>query len=95
METRKTIIQGHGDKPMVGADGKPLQCLLWGNNAAWICQCGELLGNRTAESKKQKVKAVCCPNDQCRLTYGIVPGLNDSGNYQLGPAESVHLIVDK
>ena len=87
MKTRKTIIQGPG--------GKPLQCLLWGNNASWICQCGELLGNRTAGSKKPKIKAVRCSNDQCRLTYGIVSGLNDSGNYQFGPAKSVRLIVDK
>lgn len=85
MKTKKTTI----DCP----DGTELKGLLWGNNAAWICKCGEWLGNRTAQCEKRTVQLVVC--DKCGLKYGIVPGLNDSNNYYLGSVESVHVITDE
>ena len=46
-------------KHIVDSSGKPIEasrCLIWGNNAAWICandDCGKLLGNRTGNGEHQ------------------------------------------
>ena len=51
-------------KAIVDTDGNPIKasrCLIWGNNASWICvndDCGQLLGNRTANGE-HKVACGC------------------------------------
>ena len=52
------------EKRIVDSSGNPIEasrCLIWGNNAAWICangNCGKLLGNWTHDSGYQ-VKCSC------------------------------------
>ena len=41
MKTKKTTV--------IFPDKTEGKGLLWGNNAAWICKCGELLGNWTGD----------------------------------------------
>ena len=76
-------------------DGKPLDGLMWGNNAAWICKCGKLLGDRTAQKKARTINPVRCRNDNCRLLYGIVPRMNSKGYYNGSAVESVCFIDEQ
>lgn len=68
------------------ADGQPVegsQALMWGNNAAWLCtQCGQLLGNRTADGE-------CNVSCACGAGYEILRVPNQNGNLNLGPATGV------
>ena len=70
-------------------DGKETQCLLWGNNAAWICQCGELLGERTAQDEHIDKQIVKC---HCGKQYEITRGKNKKRNYNQGKALKVEFL---
>jgi homoaconitase/3-isopropylmalate dehydratase large subunit len=62
------------------------RALLWGNNAAWICQsCGELLGGRTGNIELH----VTC--DSCRAPYTILRVKSRQGAYHLGAAAGVQV----
>lgn len=78
METKKRSITGPDRKPIHNS-----KALIWGNNAAWLCECGELLGNRTGDTEYQ----VKCIN--CEAEYGIERKENRSGNLHLGAATGV------
>jgi len=67
-------------------DGIPIdesKALVWGNNAAWVCSCGELLANRTGDSE---CKVIC---SKCGKKYEIERAKNKSGRYHLGAAQGI------
>ncbi len=60
--------------------------LVWGNNAAWVCQgCRELIGNRTGDSEY----LVTC---RCGNEYQIHRGTNVNGTANLAGAIGVQLL---
>jgi hypothetical protein len=72
---------------IIGAS-KNIKALLWGNNAAWLCEsCGELVGART--SSNSKMQTICC---ECGQTYGLIADLNRKGTFNKGPAKAVKLV---
>ena len=66
-------------------DGKPLKGLIWGNNAAWICKCDELCGNRTGDTE-------CIVFCECGCVYEIQRGLNKNNNPNLAKATGVNFL---
>ena len=67
MNKRHAIVEDHDGSPMDGHE-----VLLWGNNAAWLCvNCGNLLGDRTADRDRE---VVC---EQCGLEYLILRAEGD------------------
>ena len=69
---------------IIGAK-KDSKALLWGNNAAWLCDgCGELVGARTS-SNSEKLTIRC----ECGLAYELVADLNSKGTFNKGPAKAV------
>ncbi len=81
METKKITIKC--------SDGTELKGLLWGNNAAWICKCGELNGDVTGD--KGPYRIVAC---SCGRKYKIVSSKNQNGRWHLGPAKDIILKFD-
>ena len=74
MKTEKTTV--------IFPDKTEGKGLLWGNNAAWICKCGELLGNRTADGEH----TVHC---ECGRDYEIERAPNKNGKLNLGAATGI------
>ncbi len=72
---------------IVDAAGDPIpesRALVWGNNAAWLCNaCDRLLANQTGDAEFQ----VDCP---CGIRYEILGTPNSKkGRLHQGPASGV------
>ena len=84
MKTTKVFISDQNGRAIPAS-----KALVWGNNAAWLCsECGELLGNRTADKEYQSE----CTNRGCEAKYEIERSKNKRGNLNLGPAIGVRKI---
>ena len=70
-------------------NGKMYKGLLWGNNAAWICKCGNLLGDLTGTKETKGVRGVSCSN--CGARYKITSYPNKKHRMHLGRAKDVKL----
>jgi len=78
MKTIKVHIADYEGTPIDAS-----KALVWGNNAAWVCPCGELLANRTGDSEYQ----VMC--SKCGVKYEIERAKSKSGSLHLGAAQGI------
>ena len=83
-----------GYKPIIikGPNNSSLKGLLWGNNVAWICECGTLNGHITSGFVDCNVKQERCLNKKCQWWYEITSSKNKSNNFRYGPAQNIKWI---
>lgn len=72
------------------ADGQDTQMrgLIWGNNAAWVCQCDELNGDITADGEGSDRVIEC----SCKRQYEIVRTRNTKGGWNRGAAIDIRIV---